>query len=149
VALRSSLTPIDPIAVAADEAVLAACLAGSGERDAARALFDKVLRTVEEGYGPDHYEVAVAVHNLAALDPNPSEAEKGYLRALTIKMRRLGVRHPEVGALWANLGALYASCGRTGDAEAAYARALPIVTRGWGNEHPATVALRANMARFS
>jgi tetratricopeptide (TPR) repeat protein len=94
--------------VAADRGVLGAVLAAQHRDGEARAVLHEVLATVEGLHGVDHYEVAVVLHNLAALERrhDPVEAERLYERALAIKRRRLGPRHREVAVLASNLAAL-------------------------------------------
>ena len=46
----------------------------------------------EQTFGPEHYEVASNLHNLAAVlctRGDPDQAERLYLRALTIKEKRV------------------------------------------------------------
>lgn len=58
-------------------------------------------------YGPEHYEVAAALHNFAAvLDVRGrvAEAEQHYRRAAAIKERLLGGASPDLALTYNNLG---------------------------------------------
>jgi tetratricopeptide (TPR) repeat protein len=145
IALRSQAAPDDHVALAADQAVLASLLAGVGQTDEARATFTRVLATIERAYGPDHYETAVVLHNLAALDPDPDHAVAIQQRVLAIKERVLGAHHPEVAAARANLGVLHQRAGQDEEALASYQRALPVLERRLCLTHPATIACATNL----
>jgi tetratricopeptide (TPR) repeat protein len=149
VALRSSIPGARPETVAADRAVLASLLALHGQTDGARALLVDVLDDMALTYGPDHYEVAVVLHNLAAVEPDVLEAIRQLERARAIKASRLRGRHPEVAAIDANLGVLLERAGRSGEARDRYGAALPVLERRWGNRHPATMACRDNLSRLA
>jgi Flp pilus assembly protein TadD len=59
--------------------------------------------------GPEHHEVACTLTNLAAIAyrrDRADGAEAFYRRALAIKERRLGDRHPELAILLNNLAVL-------------------------------------------
>ncbi|MEI7745777.1 MAG: tetratricopeptide repeat protein [Chloroflexota bacterium] len=145
IALRATIEQVDPTALAADQAVLAALLAGAGRRDEARATFFRVLAITEDAYGPDHYETAVVLHNLAALESDSEQAVQLQQRALTIKRRTLGDAHPEVAAIRANLGVLLERAQRPEAARHEYESALAILQQRWGPDHPATTACRTNL----
>jgi tetratricopeptide (TPR) repeat protein len=145
IALRSQSAPDDPLALAADRAVLASLLASAGQTDEARATFTYVLATIEQAYGPDHYETAVVLHNLAALEPDPDQAVALQRRVLAIKERVLGAHHPEVAAARANLGVLLLRAGQGEEALASYQHALPVLERRWGTTHPVTIACATNL----
>ena len=60
-------------------------------------------------YGPDHYEVAVVLHNLGGVEAargHQIAAIKAYTRALEIKQAVLGPQHHEVRILRDKLSAL-------------------------------------------
>ncbi len=63
----------------------------------------------ERLYGPDHYEIAVNLNNLAAVmeaTGKAEEAEHLYRRALELKKRLFGPEHPEVALTAKNLSFL-------------------------------------------
>ena len=67
VTLRRALPDADRCVVAADETVLGAVLSGLGQLDEAEQLFRESLEVWSARYGPGHYEVAVNLHNVAAI----------------------------------------------------------------------------------
>lgn len=92
--------------MAADAAVLGAVLSGLGRYDEAEGLlFRRALSTWEHRYGPDHYEVAVNQHNLAAVAQGRGDlaaAERLFTESGTswgrLRGQRLSVGH--VGESW-------------------------------------------------
>jgi len=69
----------------------------------------RALRFWERLVGPDHYEIAVLLNNLAgvcAATARPDEAEELYRRAIVIKRRLLGADHPELALTLTNLATL-------------------------------------------
>ena len=105
----------------------------------------------ERVHGPEHYEIAVNLNNLAALcyaQGRYNEAEPLYLRALAIKEKILSPEHPDVAMTLNNLAALYRNAGRTGEARAAYQRALAIFIRTLGEVHPKTKLCRENYCQL-
>jgi tetratricopeptide (TPR) repeat protein len=91
-------------------------------------------------YGPGHYEVAVVLHNLAAVAQARGDtiaAEKLFLRALAIKADVLGAGHPELATLWHNLGSLHAAIGHDEQAGSCYQTALDILSTQ-EPDHPLT-----------
>ena len=95
--------------------------------EAALAVFERAL-------GDDHYEVAVTLGNLAALDAQRGDqalAERRLRRALAIKERSLGQDHLELAATLGTLGVIRRRQGDTIDARELYRRALALYeTRG-------------------
>ena len=57
----------DDLAVATDRAALAPILDALGNHAEAEALLLDALATFEQAYGPEHYELAVTLNNLAAI----------------------------------------------------------------------------------
>ena len=91
-------------------------------------------------------ETAMALANLAALRSTQgriAEAEECQ-RALSIKRRRLGERHPSVGWTWNNLAVLERTRGNHAAAEACFARALSILEPALGKEHRQVATCRSN-----
>ena len=79
--------------VAADRAALAVILDSRGRHREARETLLHALATFESVLGPDHYEVAVTLEQLAAIAHragDSAEAAVLYERALGIKRRVLG-----------------------------------------------------------
>lgn len=138
-ALRARALGADAPATVADAVVLAAVLAALGRPAQAAALYRCALRIYRRRYGPDHYEVAVCVHGLAAL-PDTAAQESRYLfdRALRVKRAVLGEEHPEIAVLLHNLAALQARTGRHEEAARHSAEAVGILIRTLGPDHPVT-----------
>jgi Tfp pilus assembly protein PilF len=92
----SSTGPQALLETAADRVALAAILDASGRhREAAEALRG-ALSVYEGVLGPDHYEVAGVVQNLAGVAERAGEPEQAAAlraRALRIRRRALGHTH--------------------------------------------------------
>jgi tetratricopeptide (TPR) repeat protein len=149
--LRESLPDPSPTAVAADATVLGAVLAGAGRHTEAAALFRRAHQFWLGRFGPDHYEVAVNLHNLASshqAQGHPAQALAEFSEALRIKTLVLGAEHPEVAALANNLGALHAEQHRTDEARQHYTSAVAVLTRTLGPDHPFTRQCAANLDRL-
>jgi tetratricopeptide (TPR) repeat protein len=100
---------------------------------------------------PRRYEVAVHLHNLAAIDQacgRLDQAERRYRRALAVKEQLLGAAHPEIGLLANNLGSLLYQRGRDTEAIACYLRALAVAQRTYLPDHPTLEAIRHNLSRL-
>ncbi len=85
-------------AVAADEAALAAILAGVGKNAEAAVLFRRALRTFARALGPKHVEVGLTLGGLGALEAlrgQHARAERTLRRALPLQRATLGANHPE------------------------------------------------------
>jgi Tfp pilus assembly protein PilF len=79
-------------------AVLAAALAGQRRYEQARALLTEAMLACDNASPSRRYEVAVHLHNLAAIDQacgRLDQAERRYRRALAVKEQLLGAAHPE------------------------------------------------------
>src|SRR5207249_5961297 len=73
-----------------------------------------------------------------------TEAEQLYERALAIKQKVLGARHPEVGVTLNNLAGLQRQRGRSDAARLLYRRALSTFEARLVARHPRSAACRAN-----
>jgi tetratricopeptide (TPR) repeat protein len=136
---------------AADKGLLGAVLAARGRHEEAGAVLRRVLSEMEQLHGLSHYEVAVVLQNLAALDQrrDPLHSQQLYERALSIKRRRLGRTHPEVGILLNNLATLHHQQQRDQLAIDHCMQARAILRRRYGTEHPATQRCEQNLRRIS
>jgi tetratricopeptide (TPR) repeat protein len=74
------------------------------------------------------------------------EASAIYRRVLRFYNRVLGGQHYEVGAAWANLGALYWKAGQLDVAERALRHAVSILERAAGRNHPRIASALNNLA---
>jgi Tfp pilus assembly protein PilF len=93
------VSPTSPQALleaAADGVALAAILDSSGRHHEAAATLRQALSVYERVLGPDHYEVAGVLQNLAGVAERAGEPEQAAAlraRALRIRRRVLGHTH--------------------------------------------------------
>lgn len=102
------------------------------------ALAEQVLAIRERTAGPDHPDLATAMHNLAVLYLNQArdvEAERLYRKALVIREKALGSDHPDVAQTLNNLAVLFAARRNDTDAEPLYRRSLQIREKALGPDH--------------
>jgi tetratricopeptide (TPR) repeat protein len=112
----------------------------------AEPLMERALKIGEQGFGPEHPNVAIRLNNLAQLyqDTNRlAEAEPLMERALKIDEKSYGPEHPNVAIRLNNLAQLYQDTNRLAEAEPLMERALKIDEKSFGREHP-KVAIRLN-----
>jgi tetratricopeptide (TPR) repeat protein len=86
----------------------------------------------------DPLDMAVVLHNLAALEHERGQPEAGIAlaeRGLALRRSVRGDEHPDLGADLGALGALYLSVGDLDAAEGAYLRALVVLERTLGVDH--------------
>lgn len=129
VALRRKILGPEHPDVAADQVALA-------------GLLDAVGKTADEG--------AVNLNNLAAIHQRrgePQLAEPLYRRALSIKQRALGDRHPELATTLNNLATLLRKAGRHREAEPLYLRALALLEAAVEPSHPSIARDRSRVKR--
>jgi Tfp pilus assembly protein PilF len=110
----------------------------------------RALETCRAATPPRDHEVAVQLHNLAAVHQASGQtrrAEERYLEALALKERLLGPHHPEVAMVCNNLGTLLLAQGRDADADGHFRRALSIAERAYPAGHPLTAAILHNLDR--
>jgi len=134
--------------LAADQAVLAAVLTARGHYDEARRQLHRALVACESSRPPRRYEVAVQLHNLAALEQEggqPERSERLYRQALAMKEELLGPDHPEIALVANSLGTLLYQQRRVAEAAHQFRRALAIAEDRYPPAHPATVAIRGNL----
>jgi len=138
----------DAARLAADRAVLAAALAALHNFDEARLQLNHALASCTAARPPRRYEVAVQLHNLAALDQacgQPQRSEQLYRRALAIKHDLLGPDHPEVALIANNLGTLLHQQYRTAEAADLFRQALTIAEQSYPPGHPTTTGILRNL----
>jgi tetratricopeptide (TPR) repeat protein len=96
------------------------------DREAARKTLTRVLALDEESYGPNHPEVAKALHDLAVaelkLEMN-AESEEHLKRSLKIFVSSYGERHPMVGATYMTMANLAVHHGKLDEAKRMYIQA--------------------------
>jgi tetratricopeptide (TPR) repeat protein len=147
VALRRA-AGADAVSLAADRAVLAAVLAALRQVDQARLHLDQALAACAAARPPRRYEVAVQLHQLAALDQacgHPQRSEQRYRQALAIKEDLLGPDHPEIAVVANNLGTLLHQQQRTTEAVDLFRRALTVAERRYPPGHPTTTGIVRNL----
>ena len=150
--IRRDVCGADDITVVFDEAALVPILIHQGEYGPARAMLDVVLPRLERQFGPAHYEVAVALTNLGALDAYQrcwEQAVAHLSRAAGIKRNALGPDSPELIRTLANLAF---AAEQTPDpilARGSGAEALRIARTDLSPSHPLRVSLEASHLRWS
>jgi tetratricopeptide (TPR) repeat protein len=107
-----------------------------------RPIYEKALEVYERVFGPEHFEIAATLHNLAGVESALGEeqlAEAHYRRALAIKGKMLGEDHPEWALTANNLAAM------VGDREL-LARAAAVLETRLEEGHPLRELAKANLA---
>jgi tetratricopeptide (TPR) repeat protein len=131
------------------DAVAYAAILDSLQRYAeSELIYRQALEVYEAEFGPDHYEVAATLHNLAAAISSTdrlSEAEQNYRRALAIKKKILGDKNPDVALTCNNLGRLLSDAGRTEEAVPLLVTAVSILEKSLLPGHPQCAAARRNL----
>ncbi len=105
----------------------------------------------EECQGPEHYDVAVSLNNLALLLQkrcNYGEAEPLFRRSLEILGEKLGTENPEVIGIMYNLAGILVDLGYYADAEALYRRSLATQEKVLGPEHHDVAKTLNNLANL-
>lgn len=113
--LRRKMRPMDPEAVAADEAALAAILVDLGRLYEAEKILRRVLRFYCGKFGRRHYETAAVLANLGALHAkrgNFKVAERTLRQALPDLEQTLGRNHPRLRSVRNNLAVVRARAGK-------------------------------------
>jgi tetratricopeptide (TPR) repeat protein len=107
--LRAAHDGLETTSASGDLAVLGALLLGQERYTEAETVLERSLAIWQGKYGPQHYEVAVVKHNLAALYQargDQSRALRTYADVLNIKSHILGPTHPDVVSLHQHIARL-------------------------------------------
>jgi CHAT domain-containing protein/Tfp pilus assembly protein PilF len=123
----------------------------AGKYDEARPLAERSLEIREKLLGPEHPDVARAIHHLATLNHikgDYAKAELLFQRSLTIKEKVLGPEHPDVAASFNNLAEVYRRRGEYAKAEPLFQYAQAIWEKALGPEHPLVATSINNLAIF-
>jgi tetratricopeptide (TPR) repeat protein len=131
-----------------DAVAYAAIVDGLQRYDESEAIYRRALAIFEQTFGPEHYEVASNLHNLAAVlcaRGDLDQAEKLYRRALGIKEKLLGEDSPDAALTLNNLGALLTRAGRPEEAAGLLQRAVTILYDRVAPDHPHLALARANL----
>lgn len=134
--------------LAADRTVLAAVLTARHNYDEARRQLHDALAACRASRPPRRYEVAVQLHNLAAIEHECGHLERAgrlYRQALAIKEELLGPDHPDVALIANSLGTLLYQEHRHVEAAHQFRRALAIAEDRYPAAHPATAGIRRNL----
>jgi tetratricopeptide (TPR) repeat protein len=149
--LRKTLRAIDRLAIAEDEAGLAAILVDLGRLRDARALLRRILRAYRRRFGEQHRETASALANLGVLYARAGrfrEAERVFRQALRALENVLGRNHPRVANVLNNLAVVCARRGKLGEADALYKHVLRLLSRQPGPGYPSIALVRANRKKL-
>lgn len=135
------------ILVAEYYAQLGRCHRLLGERDQARALFQRSLelRRAARGGG---VEEAESLSDLALLQADAGavdEAVAGLRLALDRLRVATGERHPLGVTIWRSLGGLHRQRSEVAQAEGAYRQAMDIALSLYGSQHPATIEVQRQL----
>jgi tetratricopeptide (TPR) repeat protein len=131
-----------------DAAAYAGVLDGLERFDESEPIYRRALAVFEQAYGPEHYEVAATLHNLAAVltaQGQPEAAENHYRRALAIKEKLLGAENPDVALTHNNLGKLLTAQGRLAEAVPLLQTAVVVLAKRLPSSHPHLAAARENL----
>src|ERR1700722_13335448 len=131
-----------------DAVAYAAILDGLQRYDESEAIYRRALVIFEKTFGPEHYEVASNLHNLAAVvcsRGDLAQAEKLYRRALAVKEKLLGADSTDAALTLNNLGALLTRAGRPEEGAGLLQRAFTILHHRVPPDHPHLALARANL----
>ncbi|HLT36291.1 MAG TPA: serine/threonine-protein kinase, partial [Enhygromyxa sp.] len=120
----------------------------AGELAEARDHQQRALELREAEWGPEHPNVAAALHNLgliAELQGDYEQARSYHERALALHSQALGPEHPKVASTLNNLGTVAYSQGELDDAERLFQQALTLAERALGPNHPQTANALDNL----
>jgi tetratricopeptide (TPR) repeat protein len=131
-----------------DAVAYAAILDGLKRYDESEAIYRRALVIFETIFGPEHYEVAANLHNLAAVlcaRGDLAHAEQLYRRALAVKEKLLGADSMDAALTLNNLGALLNLRGRPREAAVMLQSAVEILQNRLAPDHPNLIFARANL----
>jgi tetratricopeptide (TPR) repeat protein len=144
---RELLGDDDPRAML-DAAAYASILDGLERFDESEPIHLRVLEFMTRKHGPEHYEVASTLHNLAAvLDARgrADEAEQHYRSSIAIKERLLSDGSPDLALTYNNLGRLLHSIGRSREAASLLEKAVATLELQLPSDHPHLLAAQRNL----
>lgn len=121
-----------------------------GELGRALDLHEQAYRILSElqQKGGSESELATAMAgkgNVLKQRHDFNEALKEYERAHDILVRTMGLKHPDVGSSWNNIGQIHAAQGNFDVALANYGTAKEIFEMTLGDKHPHVAACRFNI----
>ncbi len=123
----------------------------AGRYGEAIPLAERALSIRERAVGPEHPDLANAIHNLAMLYQAAGDyagATILFERLLAIKTENLGPEDPAVAVTASNLGMLHWAKGENARAAEYLERALSISERAHGPDHVTVAVALSNLAAF-
>jgi tetratricopeptide (TPR) repeat protein len=124
-------------------------------RRASVALDEMTMRTlpelIEGALGPDHPELAKALHRLAVhyhAANNIEKAEFLYRRALDVASRAFPEPELEYALMMNNLGRLLHERDKLIEAEESYRKGIEMIQRALGPDHPKLATPLSNLAKL-
>jgi tetratricopeptide (TPR) repeat protein len=145
---REHLGEEHPVALA-DAVPYAGVLDGLKRFAEARPIYERALGVYEHVFGPEHYETAATLHNLAFVEyaeGNRSRAMELARRACVIKEKLLGADHLETALSGMNLASLLPPEGSE-EARVLLADALRVFEHALAADHPHTARCRQLLNR--
>ncbi|WP_165952345.1 tetratricopeptide repeat protein [Kribbella albertanoniae] len=139
IALRERSAATNPLDLAADRAALAAILVDLHQTDEAHELLADVIAVFERRYGPEHYEVAVALHNLGSLEHRAGDFQSAAAnldRSAEIKRLALRPDHPDLAITLHNLACAQTELGLVSQAITSLREAITLLTDVVATDHP-------------
>ena len=133
-----------------DAAAYAGILDGLGRYEESKLIYLRALAIFEKALGPQHYEIAANLHNLAAVHAargHIDEAEEHYRRALALKEKLLGAESPDAALTRNNLGRLMISAGRPREAIPLLKSAVAVLEKQLPRQHPHLASAHANLEK--
>lgn len=92
-------------------------------------------------------KLQINLANIYRFEKKHAEAEALYLKAISIKEKKLGA-HPDLAHLKKGLAQLYMEMGKNAEVEPLLQSAYDINKRKLGDKNPATVAVEQELANF-
>ena len=151
VEIRKTVQPRDRLALAADEAALAAILVELGRIAEARRIYFRALRVFRHRLAPRHYEVGAVWANLGALYSRAAQlalAERALRRGVCIMEETMGKNHPRIASAINNLAVVCAHRGKLREATALYRRVLRLLEHRIPSTYPRAALVRENCERL-
>ncbi len=140
----------DPLLEAKLEHTLGNVIAWQGKGDGGLPHLRRAVELYEKAVGPDGFETAEGLVDLAANLPADRSAEAIELsqRALVIAERELGPSHPYVAKILNNLGASLYHLDRVDEALGYFEKSLASKEAALGKDHPSLAPSLLNLAEL-
>ena len=138
-------------ATLADAVAYAGVLDGLSRYAESRPIYERALRVYEQTFGPDHYEIAATLHNLAFVEyaeGNLARATELARGAYSIKAKLRGESHPDTALSAMNLASLLPP-EQAQEARILLRQALAVFEAALASDHPHTAHCRRLLNRNS